>query len=144
MKRGRPFEPGNKFGRGRPRGSRNKKTLLIQGLLDEYAPSLIRKALVLAMGGDGTVLRVFLDRLLPRPQDSPVKMGRLPMNTAEELLESHETVMKKLASGALTPIQARQIVAVLEIRHQLIETQDLVRRVTALEQTLREETGRPE
>ena len=26
MTRGRPFEPGNKFGRGRPKGSPNKKT----------------------------------------------------------------------------------------------------------------------
>jgi hypothetical protein len=134
MKRGRPFEPGNKFGRGRPRGSRNKKTLLIQGLLEEHAPALMRKSLLLALQGDTQLLRVFLDHLLPRAQDSPVKMGRLPMNTTEELLESHETVMKKLASGELTPTEARQMVAMLEIRRQLIETQDLVRRVTALEQ----------
>src|SRR2546425_12528939 len=33
MKRGRPFEPGNKLGRGRPPGSRNKKTLIIQEIL---------------------------------------------------------------------------------------------------------------
>ena len=33
--RGRPFQPGNKFGRGRPRGSRNKKTILIEEFLAE-------------------------------------------------------------------------------------------------------------
>ena len=26
MSRGRPFPPGNKFGRGRPKGSKNKRT----------------------------------------------------------------------------------------------------------------------
>jgi hypothetical protein len=111
MKRGRPFELGNKFGRGRPRGSRNKKTLLIQGLLEEHAAALMRKSLLLALQGDTQLLRLILDHLLLRPQDSPVKMGRLPMNTTEELLESHETVMKKLASGALTPMQARKSAA---------------------------------
>jgi hypothetical protein len=36
MTRGRPFEPGNKFGRGRPKGSRNKRTAEAQALFDEY------------------------------------------------------------------------------------------------------------
>jgi hypothetical protein len=31
---GRPFQPGNRFGRGRPKGSRNKKTLLSHEILD--------------------------------------------------------------------------------------------------------------
>jgi hypothetical protein len=32
VKKGRPFEPGNQFGCGRPRGSRNKKSLAAQKL----------------------------------------------------------------------------------------------------------------
>jgi hypothetical protein len=33
--RGRPFEPGNKLGRGRPKGSRNKAKSPGQDLLQE-------------------------------------------------------------------------------------------------------------
>jgi hypothetical protein len=44
-KRGRPFEAGNKPGRGRPPGSRNLKTLLIEELLDENSESLLHKVL---------------------------------------------------------------------------------------------------
>jgi hypothetical protein len=33
-KRGKPFEPGNRFGKGRSTGSRNKATLLLEQLLD--------------------------------------------------------------------------------------------------------------
>ncbi len=133
MKRGRPFEPGNEFGRGRPRGSRNKKTLILQELLEEHAPALMRKSLVMALQGDVPLLRLFLDRKLPRPSDS-AKIGRLPMGTIEEVLQAHETVLRKLASGQLTPVQARQINSLLETCRELIETQDLVRRVRALEQ----------
>jgi hypothetical protein len=39
--RRRPFKPGNNFGRGRPPGSRNKKTLLLEELLNENAESLL-------------------------------------------------------------------------------------------------------
>jgi hypothetical protein len=34
MSRGTPFQPGNKFGKGRPPGSRNKSTLLKEGPLE--------------------------------------------------------------------------------------------------------------
>ena len=78
MSRGRPFEPGNKFGRGRPPGSRNKKTLLLQQLLDDHAPRLMLKALLMASGGDVQLLRLFLERTLPRLQDAPINLGRLP------------------------------------------------------------------
>jgi hypothetical protein len=134
MKRGRSFEPGNKFGRGRPPGSRNKKTIFAQGLVHECAPTLICKALVLALQGDRQLIRIFLDRLLPRPQDSRVKIGRLPMNTIEELTESHGMVMNKVASGQITPTQAVKIDSMLENRRRHIETQELARRVRALEQ----------
>ena len=136
MKRGRPFEPGNKFGRGRPSGSRNKRTLILQELLDEHAPALMRKSLVLALQGDVQLLRMFVELKLPRPQDSPVKIGRLPMGTIDDLLQAHQTVMNKLASGEITPIEAGQIDALLTTRRQLIEAQDLATRIRAIEQLL--------
>src|SRR5205085_11160757 len=34
--RGRPFQPGNKYGRGRPRGSRNKLARVCQDTLDSH------------------------------------------------------------------------------------------------------------
>jgi hypothetical protein len=51
MKRGRPFEAGNKFGGGRPRGSRNKRSLLAQQLLDSHGEAVVGRALVVAVSG---------------------------------------------------------------------------------------------
>ena len=58
--RGRPFQEGNKLGRGRPLGSRNKKTLLIEELLCENSESLLQKALDLAQQGNVPMLRLLL------------------------------------------------------------------------------------
>ena len=44
MKRGRPFEPGNHFGRGRPKGSRNKRSLVANELLIEHGEAIVRKS----------------------------------------------------------------------------------------------------
>lgn len=71
-KRGRPFQPGNNFGRGRPRGSRNKKNLA-QQLLEEHSVPVLRKALADAYKGDPAMLRMIVSCILRPPKDVPVK-----------------------------------------------------------------------
>ena len=64
--RGRPFESGQSGNpKGRPKGSRNKTTLLAESLLEGDADAIMRKLLEKAKEGDLTALRICLDRLLP-------------------------------------------------------------------------------
>ena len=63
------FARGNRLGRGRPQGSRNKATLAIEALLDGESDKLTRKAVDLAMKGDTTALRLCLERLCPPRKD---------------------------------------------------------------------------
>jgi hypothetical protein len=137
--RGRPFKPGNKFGRGRPRGSRNKKTILIEELLAENSQSLVRKALELAHQGDVSMLRFLLDRVLPRPKEEPIKIGPLPMATPEELLQAQAKVTQALTSGQITLNQAEQIFALIENVRRLLETQNLEQRVRNIEELFQRE-----
>src|SRR5437016_5750337 len=102
MPRGRPFQPGNQFGRGRPAGSRNRKPLLVQGLLDSEAEAVVRQALALARKGDPQMVRILLPYVLPRRSEAPIKTGPLPMGTAAELAQSSEKVLKKVTSGQIT------------------------------------------
>ena len=37
MTRGRPFQPGNRFGHGRPKGSPNQKSLQARKLFEEHS-----------------------------------------------------------------------------------------------------------
>jgi hypothetical protein len=50
---------------GRPRGSRNRTTILMQSVLEADGEALARKAIDLAKGGDLTALRMCMDRLVP-------------------------------------------------------------------------------
>jgi hypothetical protein len=138
-KRGRPFQPGNKLGRGRPSGSRNKKTVLIEELLADNSEPLLRKALQLALKGNTQMLRLLLDPVLRRPKDAPVTIGPLPMGTPEELLQSQARVMQELASGKLSLNQVEQIFQMLENARKLMETRDIDQRVRAMEQLLERE-----
>ena len=123
-KRGRPFEAGNEFGRGRPLGSRNKNTLIIEELLNENSESLLNKALNLARQGNIPMLRLLLDRVLPRPKDGAVSIGLLPMATTEDLLRAQENALQELALGQITPNQAAQIFSLIEARRLLLDTHE--------------------
>ena|ERR1041385_1489157 len=63
--RGRPFLPGNKFGRGRPKGSRNREKSPGQHLLDEWTPHLVRKLISMAMQGSLSAMRLCMERISP-------------------------------------------------------------------------------
>lgn len=140
MKRGRPFEPGNHLGRGRPKGSRNKRSWLAKELLEQHSEAIMRKALVLALQGDVPLIRTLLSFTLPRPKDLPCKIGPLPMGTIEELSATFAAAIKNVGSGQITLGQGREISDLIEARRRVIETQGLGMRVSALEQSRQENT----
>jgi len=131
--RGKPFEPGNKVGRGRPRGSRNKTTLLAQGLLDSHAERLVRKCIAIALKGDWKALHLCIDRILPARRELPVKIGRLSLGSIPELSRASATVTQKVAAGELTPGQGHTVAELIEHHRKVLETEDLDRRLQELE-----------
>jgi hypothetical protein len=133
MKRGRPFEPGNKFGRGRPLGSRNKKSLCVQQLIDEHSESVARKALVKALEGDSTMLQTLLSYILPRRKDAPLKTGMLRTGTAKEISESLEAILQQVFAGKLTPGEAQALAALLDSRRETLQTEEFEARLRLLE-----------
>jgi len=139
MKRGKPFKPGNKLGRGRPPGSRNKKSLLPQEVLSEYGDRLIRKALHVALKGDSAMLRMFLGHLLPKQAEPAVKVGPLRFGTAEELNQGLNRVMELVAAGQLNLSAAKDITDMIETRRRVIDTKELEGRVRLLEDAHRDE-----
>jgi hypothetical protein len=132
--RGKPFEPGNKFGRGRPRGSRNKTTVMAQELLDSNAESVVRKCLVMALQGNLKAMQLCMDRVLPARRDLPVKVGPLPMGSAAEISDASEKILEKVVAGRLSPSEGQGVFTLIEGRRKTLETENLAQRVKALEE----------
>ena len=93
MSRGRPFEPGNKLGRGRPKGSPNKNSRKAQELFEQNA------AAIMALGinrsrEDRQMLRLLVGRIVPRQKDWPIKVGRLPMSILSDLARASEVTLQ--------------------------------------------------
>ena len=132
--RGKPFQPGNKFGRGRPRGSRNKLAVAAQELINLHSDSIVRTSIIVAVKDKKVApLLALLDRIVPVRKEAPVNIGSLPTGNISEVSKSSEALVKKATSGKLTITEAQGIADLLEGRRKVIETEDLALRLAALE-----------
>ena len=131
--RGSPFKPGNKHGKGRLHGSRNKTTIAIEALLDGEAEALTRKAVDLALEGDMAALRLCLERICP-PRKSRFIAIELPrVETAKDITAAHAVVIEAMARGDITPDEASSVAGVLDARRKSLETTEIEKRIEALE-----------
>jgi hypothetical protein len=142
---GKPFQPGNQFGRGRPSGSRNKSKLRLSALLENDGEAIVRTVIDLAKTGDPTALKLCMERLISPCRERSIEL-KLPadVTTPAGLLGALGAVLAALAGGEITPSETLATARVLDGCRQAIETQELDRRLTALERSTAEEapTGR--
>ena len=124
------FAPGNP---GRPQGARHRATVAALALLDGEAETLTRKAVEMALAGDGAALRLCLERIAPPRRDAPVVFALPAMQSAADAAKTTGAVLGAVAGGVLTPTEGAAIVALVEAYRRALETTELEARVAALE-----------
>lgn len=127
------FAAGNKFGRGRPKGSRNKASLAVDALLEGEAEALTQKAIDGALEGDMTALRLCLERLCPPRKDRPVSFDLPPIDAPADAVTAMSALLAAVAEGTVTPGEAQTISTVIEAHRRTLETEDIEQRLAALE-----------
>jgi hypothetical protein len=136
MPRGRPFEIGNRAGKGRPVGSRNKKTMF-QVALEKDGKKIIENIKAMALKSDPTAMRLCVERLVPvmRP---PLKRFMLPpVDTAERLKEALSAVVQAVANGVVSPQEGEAMARIIETQRKNIEVGEFEARLKALESSPR-------
>jgi hypothetical protein len=132
--RGRPFASGNP---GRPKGARNRTTIAVEALLDGEAERLTRKAVELALAGDGTALRLCIDRIAPPRKGRTVAIKLPKVKTSADVIAALAAIVAAVGRGDITPDEALQLSAVVEIQRRAIETVDHETRLANIEQRMR-------
>lgn len=132
--RGRAFLPGNKFGTGRPQGSRNKTTAMAQKLLEKYSEPIVRRCIVDALNGDRDARRACIDRIIPVLREAGVRIRLGKIETAQDVSKAAEQVLLAMAGGRMKPSDGERLARVLDMHRQAIETAQLEARIEKLEQ----------
>jgi hypothetical protein len=128
------FKPGHSGNpRGKAKGVRNQRTLLLEGIVEKSGPKVVRKILKLALDGDVTMLKWLGDRLLPVRRERPVEFDLPKIETAEDALLCSRLILAGTAAGVLTPTEAAAMAKVLQLHAQLYELTDLEKLLGKLE-----------
>ena len=121
---------------GRPPGSRNKSTLLMEGLFAEHSERLTQKAIELALKDNVHALRLCLERIHPPCKERFIQLDLPPIQNIEHLPLAMATVFEAIAEGQITPGEGEILANVLAVQNEVVATSDLQRRIEHLEEKI--------
>jgi hypothetical protein len=132
--RGRPFQPGNP---GRPPGSKNKTTRLVEQLVEGDAEKLSRKMLELAEKGNVRCLEYCLDRLLPKRRGRSLDIQLPAIKNVHDVVLAMAAITTAVSNGHVTAEEASHLVNLLNSYDRVITTSDVVIRLEKLESRMK-------
>jgi hypothetical protein len=100
--------------RGRPRGSRNKATIAMEGLLEDKFEALTQRAIDRALEGDAASLRLCLTRLAPARRDAPLQFDMPDVRSPADAMHASATLLRAVADGEVTPEEGQRVMALLK------------------------------
>lgn len=132
---GRRFRPGQSGNpAGKPKGTRNRATILAEQFLDGEAETMVRIAVEWAKKGNMTALRLCLDRIVPPRRDRPVRFAMPALKSTEDAAKAVGAITAAVARGELTPSEAGELSRVIEAYVKATETSEIERRLKILEE----------
>lgn len=130
----KPGQSGNPA--GKPKGTRNKASLLIEELLEGEADSIGRKAIEMAKNGDTTAIRLCLERIVPPRKDRHIPFALPEMKEPTDAAKGMAAIAGAVAAGDLTPSEASELTKLVEGYARVLEAVDFEARLRALEQRI--------
>jgi hypothetical protein len=138
-----PFQMGQSGNpAGRPRGARNKRTLVLESIMEDESEVITRKAIEMAKGGHITAIRLVIDRLAPARRDRPVDFELPPLDKPADAVTASAAIAAAVAAGDLTPLEAAHLSKVVHAYVQALEAHVFEQRVAKLEQDIKDDAAR--
>jgi len=94
---------------GRPRGARNKLTVLAESLFEGDAEDLIRKLIEIAKEGDVAALRLCIARICAPQRERPQAIELPEMETAADAVAAMGAILQAIGVGDLATREAAEL-----------------------------------
>jgi hypothetical protein len=130
----RPGKSGNPA--GRPKGRKNRATLICQALLEGEAERIARAVVDKALAGDPACLRLCLERLLSPLKERPITIPMPTVSSATDVPSAISAVLGSVTQGDLLPSEGAELATLIDTYRKAVEIEDLTNRVRNLEREL--------
>lgn len=127
---------------GRPKGSRNRATLLAMAAMEGELDAIVKSIIDAAKKGDMAAARLVVDKLIPAAKDRPVNITLPGMQDIASCREAQGTVIAAVAEGELTPGEGEHLSAMIEHQRKGLEAETILARLAAIEERLNMHGGK--
>ena len=98
---------------GRPRGSRNRGSLLIDVIDEADSAAIVRAVVDRALAGEWPALRACFTRLVAPAREAPVEIDLPPAASALDVAEAGSALIAAVAAGEIAPGAAQKVMKLL-------------------------------
>jgi hypothetical protein len=119
---------------GKPRGARNKATMMVLGLMEQGAEEITQAVIDAARGGDLSAARMVLERLAPPMRERPISIDLPDTSTTEGVSQAQQAIIEAVGTGELLPGEGNVLAGLVEARRKALETIGLEQRIAMLEE----------
>jgi hypothetical protein len=110
-----PFQPGQSGNpAGRPRGARNRITMLVEELLAGNADALVRKLIDQAMAGNPAAMALLARSLLPQRKGATVRIDLPELEQASDAPTAISAIYAAVCAGELAPADGNSLIRMVE------------------------------
>ena len=118
---------------GKPAGTRNKATVMVQTIMERGAKEIAEAVVGLAKEGDLSAARLVIERLVPPAKERPIALVMPDTASAEGIAQAQAAILQAVATGEILPGEGATLSNIVEARRKALETQQLEQRISALE-----------
>jgi len=131
-----PFQKGQSGNpTGRPAGIPDKRRKIAESL-ESKAPAIWRKAVALALAGDGVALKIVCDRILPplKSRAEPLRVN--PDDFGDRPGDQAQGVIRAVFAGEISPDTAADVMALIRTAVDVIVSTEVIERLAAIEERI--------
>jgi len=123
--------------KGRPKGSRNRATLLALAAMEGELAEVVSVVIQAAKGGDLAAARTVLDKLVPASRERPLSIDLPDVRSPGDCATAQAKVVAAVATGELLPGEGEVLSGLIERQRRSLETSELAERLVAIEAQLK-------
>jgi hypothetical protein len=121
---------------GRPKGSRNRATVLAEQLLEDDIEDVVKAIIGAAKEGNTNAMKLVIERIVPPQTARRVTFPMKPINSVDDIAEAFAGLWESCSEGGITPEEAAMLGKLLEQHKDVIQARNHSTRLSAIEKAL--------
>ena len=118
---------------GRPRGSRNKDTVMVEQMFERFGGALANKAVNMALEGNMAAMRLCVSRIVAPRRKRASDFALPPLRTAADLAPAIAAIAEAVGDGAISTDEAFQLSQIVDAFARALAAGDVEERLQRLE-----------